>query len=103
MDQKQKLLAAGAAALLTAGIAVGLCLRSRKNGAAADEEKKGEDENLVDKYIRYDDAICANDFVNPTHDALYRDSIDNQADFFDREAKLLHWFQPYTTIIDTSD
>jgi len=31
----------------------------------------------VDKFIRYPDEICTNDFVNPAHDALYRDSIEN--------------------------
>ena len=29
------------------------------------------------KYIRYPDEVCANDFVNPEADALYRDSIEN--------------------------
>ena len=57
----------------------------------------------VDKYIRYPDEICTNDFVNPRHDALYRDSIENQAAFFDREAAKLHWYRLYSTTIDTSD
>ena len=51
-----------------------------KSAAAARAKKN------VDKYIRYPDEICTNDFVNPEHDALYRDSIENQADFFEREA-----------------
>ena len=38
---------------------------------------KGKPAPPKDKYIRYPDSICANDFVNPEHDALYRDSIDN--------------------------
>lgn len=56
-----------------------------------------------DRYIRYADEICANDFVNPRFEELYRDSIDNQAAFFDREAKLVHWHKPYDEVIDTSD
>ena len=58
---------------------------------------------VVDKYIRYPDAICANDFNNPSHDRLYRDSIENQAEFFRREAEKIHWFKQATTLIDTSD
>ena len=58
---------------------------------------------VIDKYIRYPDAICANDFNNPSHDRLYRDSIENQAEFFRREAEKIHWFKQATTLIDTSD
>ena len=53
---------------------------SKRTPSAAKAKKN------VDKYIRYPDEICTNDFVNPEHDALYRDSIENQADFFEREA-----------------
>ena len=47
--------------------------QSQAKAAAASAVQKNE----VDKYIRYPDEICANDFVNPNHDALYRDSIEN--------------------------
>jgi propionyl-CoA synthetase len=48
----------------------------------------------LSKYITYGD-LSANDFINEKHDKVYRDSIDNQEAFFDKEAKRLHWFKPY--------
>lgn len=56
----------------------------------------------VDKYIRYPDAICANDFENPQHEELYRASIENQETFFASEAENVHWFRRWTKTIDTS-
>lgn len=77
-------------------------------GACCDEdERKGNSDakvNLVnDKYIRYPDEICANDFVAPIHDALYRDSIENQGAFFEAQAEHIYWYKKWTTTIDTSD
>lgn len=42
----------------------------RNNGKAATPSS-------LDKYIRYPDEICANDFNAPQHEAIYRDSIEN--------------------------
>lgn len=41
--------------------------------------------------------------MNETHAADYRASIEDPAAYFDKEAKKLHWFKPYTKILDTSD
>jgi len=41
-------------------------------------------------------------FKNDTHESLYQESIKDPAAFFDKEAKKLHWFKPYTTVLDTS-
>ena len=37
----------------------------------------------LDKYITYGE-LSADDFVNEKHTTVYRDSIDNQVEFFDR-------------------
>jgi hypothetical protein len=58
----------------------------------SEEDKKSNID--LSKYITYGE-LSANDFVNEKHTETYRDSIENQAAFFDREAKRLHWFKPY--------
>ena len=41
--------------------------------------------------------------MNKYHDKVYKDSIENQSAFFDREAQKVFWHKKYTKIIDTSD
>ena len=41
--------------------------------------------------------------MNEIHDAKYKASIEDPESFFDAEAKKLHWFKPYKTILDKSD
>lgn len=54
-----------------------LKLEKGKKQAEISPVKQGKKGPIGDKYIRYNDLICANDFYNPAHDELYRDSIDN--------------------------
>lgn len=82
---------------------MGTCCNSTTANNNGTKTPNSRTPSLVDKYIRYPDAICANDFVAPNHDKVYRDSIENQAAFFEREADLLHWDKRWTTAIDTSD
>lgn len=48
-----------------------------KRGRSSGEEEIKNAATCERDYIYYPDAICANNFVNPSHDALYRDSIEN--------------------------
>ena len=41
-------------------------------------------------------------FKNDTHESKFQDSISDPRAFFDKEAKKLHWFKPYTQILDDS-
>ena len=54
------------------------------------------------RYITYGDLSCQ-DFKNPYHAKVYKESIENQESFFDKEAKKVFWFKKYTKIIDKSD
>ena len=47
------------------------------------------------KYITYGERSCQN-FVNKYHDKVYRESIQNQEAFFDREAQNVYWHKKYT-------
>ena len=55
---------------------MGTCCNSTSNNNGS-RTTQSRTPTLVDKYIRYPDAICANDFVAPNHDKVYRDSIEN--------------------------
>ena len=77
--------------------------QSGKRSGSASPNKKAVKGSSANQYIYYPDKICANDFVNPRHDALTADARDNQAAFFEREADKLHWFRRWTTTIDTRD
>ena len=69
----------------------------------AQSEKTFATQASPDKYIYYENGRSANDFINEKHSAAFRASVEDPAAFFDKEAKKLHWFKPYKTILDTSD
>ena len=38
-----------------------------------------------------------------TYDALYRESVEDPAAFWGREASRLHWFHPWDRVLDEAD
>ena len=44
-----------------------------------------------------------NNFENPVYDKIYDEARKNPEAFWDEKGKQIHWFKPYTTVLDNSN